>query len=189
MAVRDRLVLSTIARMRRDGVAATGIRELIADAHVARRSVYLNFPGGKAELLAEATTVAGQFITDSIARFSSEGSPVQALSAFLDQWRSELVSSDFEAGCPIMAAALGRSHAPAAADAAAAIFTQWGDLMSTALHRTGVEARWADDLAHSAIATIEGAILMCVAHRSTQPLAHAERVLKRLFENAEQLAG
>ncbi len=184
MAVRDRLITSAIARMRRDGVAATGISELIADAGVARRSVYLNFPGGKAELLTEATTAAGRFISEAIAALVANHSPAEAVSAFAEQWRRDLISADFDAGCPIVAAALGRSQAPAAADVAGRVFTEWSTLLAEGLQRVGVDTGWAADLAHTAIATIEGAVLMCVASRSTEPLHHAERVLTHLVDTA-----
>ena len=49
--------------MQRHGVAGTGIAEILSTSGVTRRSIYLNFPGGKAELVAAATRSAGDELT------------------------------------------------------------------------------------------------------------------------------
>ncbi|WP_372512675.1 LmrA/YxaF family transcription factor [Mycobacterium yunnanensis] len=41
-----------------------------------------------------------------------------------------------------------------------------------------------DDLALTAVATIEGAVLLCVANQSVEPLDAAERVLLHLVEHS-----
>ena len=63
MRVRDRLTSATATLMQRHGVAGTGIAEILATSGVTRRSIYLNFPGGKAELVAAATRSAGDEMT------------------------------------------------------------------------------------------------------------------------------
>src|SRR5258706_426767 len=54
MTARERLIASAIEMLRRHGVAGTGLAELLENSGTARRSVYVNFPGGKSELMAEA---------------------------------------------------------------------------------------------------------------------------------------
>src|SRR5262249_56857431 len=51
MRVRDRLTSATATLMQRHGVAGTGIAEILSTSGVTRRSINLNFPGGKAELV------------------------------------------------------------------------------------------------------------------------------------------
>src|SRR5215216_214321 len=63
MRVRDRLTSATATLMQRHGVVGTGIAEILATSGVTRRSIYLNFPGGKAELVAAATRSAGDELT------------------------------------------------------------------------------------------------------------------------------
>lgn len=100
MAARDRLIGSAIALLQRNGVAGTGIAELLEHSGTARRSVYLNFPGGKAELLADAAASAGQAISEVIRRFVAEADPVAGVEAFVALWKDALTGSDFGAGCP-----------------------------------------------------------------------------------------
>jgi AcrR family transcriptional regulator len=59
MQVRERLISATAELMQRHGVAGTGIAGIVDTSGVTRRSIYVNFPGGKAELVAAATRSAG----------------------------------------------------------------------------------------------------------------------------------
>jgi AcrR family transcriptional regulator len=119
MSARDALIASITGLMRRRGVAGTGLNALLEDSGVSRRTVYLNFPGGKAELVTEATRIAGQALT-TVLRSADDGrDPAQAVQVFIDQWKVALRATEMEAGCPIVAAILGRSEAPGAALAAA----------------------------------------------------------------------
>ena len=74
MRVRERLTSATAALMQRHGVAGTGIAEILAESGVTRRSIYLNFPDGKAELVAAATRAAGDelSITLQVSRHLNE---------------------------------------------------------------------------------------------------------------------
>ena len=107
MQARDRLITSAIHLIRRNGVAGTGLSLLLDRSGTARRSLYLNFPGGKAELIADATVAAGAVIGDAIDNLASTLGPVQSVRTFIAGWRDTLDRSDFLSGCPIMAAALG----------------------------------------------------------------------------------
>lgn len=180
IAARDRLIGSAIALLQRNGVAGTGIAELLEHSGTARRSVYLNFPGGKAELLANAAASAGQAISDVIRRFVAEADPVAGVEAFVALWKNALTGSDFGAGCPIVAAALGRSEAPAAADVAGEVFTDWERLLADRLEVANVEAETAAQLATTTIAAIEGAVIMSLATQSEVPLQRTGQLLAEL---------
>src|SRR5271163_2003063 len=108
MSARDALITSVTGLVRRRGVAGTGLIALLQDSGVARRTVYLNFPGGKEELIAEATREAGQAFT-AVIQSTGDDDPAQAIQAFIDQWKAALSESQLEAGCPIVAAILGRA--------------------------------------------------------------------------------
>lgn len=179
MAARDRLIQSAIELMRCDGIAGTGLARLLEHSGISRRTVYLNFPGGKSELMAEATRVAG----DGIAAFLSDAvaSP-DPLAAFVAWWRQLLLSSDYAAGCPIVAAALARSESSAAADTAGKSFTEWQQIIADRLSADGVAPASAVSLASTTIAAVEGAVVMSMATRSTKPLEHAADNLRRLYD-------
>lgn len=177
MSARDALIASVTGLVQRRGVAGTGLSALLEDSGVARRTVYLNFPGGKAELIAEATRLAGQALTSVIQSAADNGDPAQAVQDFIDQWKVQLGATEMEAGCPIVAAILGRAEAPAAAQAAAEAVGEWQTALRDQLLRSGVDDDNARSVATLAIAAIEGAVIIGLATQSTDALDDVGRHL------------
>ena len=97
MRVRDRLTSATATLMQRHGVAGTGIAEILATSGVTRRSIYLNFPGGKAELVAAATRSAGDEMTVMLGDYVAQPDPI---GAFTRMWSEELVSTNTTTNSP-----------------------------------------------------------------------------------------
>lgn len=176
MSARDALIASVTGLVRRRGVAGTGLAALLEDSGVARRTLYLNFPGGKAELVTEATRRAGQELASAI-RAADGVDAAQAVQLFIDQWKAQLDATHAQAGCPIVAAILGRSEAPAAAQAASAAVAEWQDILAERLIGDGAEPDAAHSLATLTIAAIEGAVILSVAAQSTDPLDDVGRHL------------
>jgi TetR/AcrR family transcriptional regulator, lmrAB and yxaGH operons repressor len=177
MSARDALIASVTRLVRRQGVAGTGINALLEDSGVARRTVYLNFPGGKAELVTEATRIAGQALTAVIQSAGDEDDPAHAVQTFIDEWKAQLRANEMQAGCPIVAAILGRAEAPAAAQAASEAVTEWQTLLADRLVRSGADRDNARSLATLTIAAIEGAVILALATRSTDALDDVGRHL------------
>jgi AcrR family transcriptional regulator len=178
MRVRDRLTAATATLMRRHGVAGTGIAEILTASGVTRRSIYLNFPGGKAELVAAATRAAGDEMTSMLRDFVAQPDPI---GTFTRMWSEVLVSTDFEGGCPIVAAASGRDESPEAASTAAEVFAEWAQLLSERLSDDGVNPTAAQSLSTTIVASIEGAVILSRAARSTEPLEQVSHHLDELI--------
>jgi len=174
---RDRLIAGAVELMQRNGVAGTGIASLLEYSGVSRRSVYLNFPSGKSELIAAATRTAGQAYSALIRTVLAGADLASCVAAFPGLWRETIIGSDFTAGCAIVAAALGRHEAPEAADAAGEIFTEWEAIVTEHLLAEHVEPALARSLATTIIAAVEGAVVMSLATQSVAPL---ERVAAQL---------
>jgi TetR/AcrR family transcriptional regulator, lmrAB and yxaGH operons repressor len=177
MSARDALIASVIGLVRRRGVAGTGLNALLQDSGVARRTVYLNFPGGKAQLVAEATRLAGEALTTVIRSADDGGDPAQAVQTFIDEWKAQLSATQMQAGCPIVAAILGRSEAPAAAQAASEAIAEWQTVLADRLVRSGVDRDSARSLAALTVAAIEGAVILALATQSTAALDDVGRHL------------
>lgn len=182
MTARQRLIDSTVALMRRRGVASASVSDILDGSGVARRTLYLNFPDGKPALVAAATTHAAGMITAGLQARLTESDPASTIRAFTRMWETVLTDSGFNAGCPIAAAALGRTEAPDAADAAAAAFAEWVRLITETNERAGLPPEDARDLATTIIAAIEGAVLMALATRSVDPIRRTGRDLVTLTE-------
>lgn len=177
MRVRERLICATAALMRRHGVAGTGIAQILDASGVTRRSIYLNFPGGKAELVTAATCSAGDEMAATLGECFAQPDPIEA---FTRMWSTALIEMDFEGGCPVVAAACSRGDTADAADAAAGAFATWTDLIADRLVDDGIDRREAQSLATTIVAAFEGAVLLCRAARSTAPLEQVSAHLRRL---------
>ncbi|MGO9153011.1 TetR/AcrR family transcriptional regulator [Mycobacterium sp.] len=177
MSARDALIASVTRLVRRRGVAGTGINALLEDSGVARRTVYLNFPGGKAELVAEATRIAGHGLTAVLQSADDGGDPARAVQTFIDEWKTQLRATEMQAGCPIVAAILGRAEVPSAAQAAAEAVNEWQTLLADRLVRSGADRDNARSLATLTIAAIEGAVIIALATQSTAALDDVGRHL------------
>ncbi|CAM3962891.1 TetR/AcrR family transcriptional regulator [Smaragdicoccus niigatensis] len=180
---RERLLTSAIALMCERGVHATGLTELLQHSGTARGSIYQHFPGGKSDLMEQATYAAGRFISRLITSLLETKSPDEALVGLIDYWIYELESSDYIRGCPILAAAQSGASEPAIQAAAASVFHDWADQVTEALVGLDVSRAQAEPLASLAISSIEGAITQSRARRSTQPLEDLKTVLVPLTKH------
>ncbi|HET7690026.1 MAG TPA: TetR/AcrR family transcriptional regulator [Nocardioidaceae bacterium] len=177
-ATRARVVESAMERMRRQGVGATSMLDAIADAGASRGSLYHYFPGGRAQLIEEATALAVQEYTDAFSLIV-ELDAEQALPLVVEYWRIKVAESDFEAGCAVAAAALGGSDIAAARAKAGEAFTSWIGMIEQVLRNSGVPADRIPSVATLALSAIEGAVVIGLAHRSVEPM---EQIAVELLE-------
>ncbi|MFK0136402.1 TetR/AcrR family transcriptional regulator [Streptomyces murinus] len=185
---RERMVFSAAQLIRRDGVNATGMREVAAHAGAPRGSLQHYFPGGKEQLVGEAVAWAGRYAGKRIARFVeqlAEPTPSALFAAMAAQWTEEYDRDGFGAGCPVAAAAVDRAASDDAVRAAVATaFTTWRTPLAEALTTMGAPADRAADLATLMISALEGAILMARAERDVRPLTTVVRELGPLLDAA-----
>ena len=155
-----------------------------------RGSIYHHFPGGKEQLIAEATRYAG----DALAKLMTEAveqheDPVAAVDAITGFWRTVLYDSDFAAGCPVIAATLESEHSPAAREAAREAFQRWEQLYTEMLTRAGLPEQRARSLGSIAISAVEGAVILSRAQPTNRPLERVVDELHKLFHDAIQDTG
>ncbi len=168
--------------MRERGVEATSFSEVLARSGAPRGSIYHHFPHGKAQLIEEATAYAGRFTADGIRQAIAQGDPVGAAHAFIAMWLELLRDSDFSAGCPVVAATLESDRAPGARAKAADAFTSWQELLAEALEpHLQHDRERARSLAMLVVASIEGAVIVSRAVRSTEPLERVAGELEQLL--------
>src|SRR5918996_5130423 len=177
---KKRMIRSAAMLFREHGYSGTGFRDVIAHSGAPRGSIYHHFPAGKAQLGAETVRAVGERVGAGLEALADQADPIAMLQALVGSWRQILVESEFRAGCPIVAvAAEHHPHAPELADAAAEAFARWQDPLSASLRKAGVKPARARRIAALITASIEGAIILGRATRSTEPL---ENVGKELVE-------
>jgi AcrR family transcriptional regulator len=185
---RERMVFSAAQLIRRDGVAATGLRDVVAHANAPRGSLQHYFPGGKEQLVEEAIAWGGRYAARRVERFVAglrTPTPSKLFAAMIRQWIDEYEANGFAAGCPIAAATVDCADTvETARRAAAAAFRDWRGPIADALAGMGVPARRATPLAVLMISTLEGALLMARAEQDVAPLRIAARELGPLLDAA-----
>lgn len=159
---RERLIDSTIALIRRRGVHATGLTDLLNHSGSARQSIYQHFPGGKAELVEQATKEAGRQMVALLDTFDEN--PIDLVDGLIAWWEQELETSSYTSGCPVVAAALAPSPA------AGRVFAAWEARFTAVLVRAGLDQTSAGSLATFTLSALEGAIVLSRAAASTRPL-------------------
>jgi AcrR family transcriptional regulator len=165
------MILSAAALLREYGASATSIDRVLEHSGAPRGSVYHHFPGGRTQLIDEAVTFAGDFISALIDAAVEADDPLAAVDAFFALWRERLIESEFRSGCPIVAVAVETNdNAPELARSAAAVFTRWQEALAGLFTRHGLPEERSRRLASFVIAAVEGAVIMCRAERSTAAL-------------------
>ncbi|MFC4604615.1 TetR/AcrR family transcriptional regulator [Rhodococcus kronopolitis] len=179
---RERLVDSAIALVRARGVHGTGVAELLTHSRAARNSIYQHFPGGKAQLVEASTLAAGERMSGLLESLYVRGGAEGLVDGLVDWWQRELERDGFEAGCPVVAAALAGPDLPGVESAAGTVFTVWCAQLGAALAGRGLDADAAASLAGFTVSAIEGAIIQCRATKSLRPLDDARVQLGALLE-------
>jgi AcrR family transcriptional regulator len=181
---RRRMVRSAALLLRERGLAGTSFREVLEHSGAPRGSIYHHFPGGKSQLVEEAVNSVGRYATKLIAG-EHGGDPIAALRAFVQTWRVGLESSDYRAGCPVVAVATEASEQePELRRAAAAAFTSWQEAIAAGLRNAGVAADRARSVAALVVGGVEGAVVLCRAERSIRPLEDVSNELERVLTSA-----
>lgn len=186
---RERLLLSAISLMCERGVHATGLSDLLAHSRTARGSIYQHFPGGKSELMEQATYAAGRSIDVVLDGLIATRDPAGAITGIIDYWKQALAGSDYTMGCPILAAAQAGPGEPTVQTASAEVFATWVDKIATALAASGAEPADARAIASTAVSAIEGAIAQSRSAHSTQPLDDVRTALTHLIARIGLPAG
>lgn len=185
VGTRARMLISAVEIIRERGTAGATIDAILARSGAPRGSVYHHFPHGRSQIIAESVSSAGATITSIIEQASTTGDTRQVLRGFIDLWKNVLRGSEFDAGCPIVAVTVnGSAEDPALREQGAAIFGRWREILTTLLVGEGLEGPRAARLASMIVASIEGAVILCRADRSVDPLDDIGRELDALLASA-----
>jgi AcrR family transcriptional regulator len=175
------MVVSAALLMRERGARATSIDDVLAHSGAPRGSVYHHFPGGRDQLIRDATEYATRFVEGRLER-RSDTDPVEALDAFVASYRDELLRTDLKAGCPIVAVAIEGRDGDDLQQLAGDAFARWEALLTRNFVTAGIRRKRARELATLVIASIEGALIMSRAQKTVVPLDSVRAQLRALLE-------
>jgi AcrR family transcriptional regulator len=185
---RERLVLASAALLQRQGLTATGIKQILAEAHAPFSSLYHHFPGGKDELAEAAIRASGAHYQGLVETIWDEAPDVtSSVAAVFDGAARTLEETDFAVACPIATVALEvASTNESLRSATAEVFTSWIAACTARLEAENICAEDATVLALTLISLLEGAFMLSQAMKSTEPMraagASASSALRSVLE-------
>lgn len=174
------MIIGAADLLKRRGMHATSIREVVRHSETPRGSITHHFPGGKKELLEAAIKYAGEEVSGPLTQLLAAHSPIKGLELFVGAWRKTLIDTSFDAGCAVLAVTVEQYTSDQRSEAdqvlerqihqqllsqAHKIFCGWQRLISESLHNSGIDSARADSLALMTIAAIEGR-LHCAGRRA-----------------------
>lgn len=183
---RQRLIATAALLLRTQGYAATGLKQVVAEARATVGSLYHHFPGGKDQLAAEALRQAGsgyQLIVEAVL----DAAPDLATGvrdSFIGA-ADLLAASDYADACPIatVAAEVANSNEPLRV-VTGEIFEGWVAVLDHRLRAEGIEPAEARELALAYLAALEGGFLLARASRSTAPMEAIGGLIADRFDTA-----
>jgi TetR/AcrR family transcriptional regulator, lmrAB and yxaGH operons repressor len=164
------------------GMSFTGV---LSASGAARGAIYHHFPGGKAQIIAEAAALNGQDVGARLAALPAD-SPLAVVQAFLAAVRPAVRASACGGGCAVAALTV---HAGTDADndalrqVAATAFASWAGHLAERLSTAGLAPDEAADLAAMLIALLQGAHVTCRAAGTIQPFDQAARAATALAQS------
>jgi TetR/AcrR family transcriptional repressor of lmrAB and yxaGH operons len=184
-STRQNMLLSAAEVLRERGAAGVTIDAVLSRSGAPRGSVYYHFPDGRNQLLTEALQFAGDKITALIDGAVDRGG-ISLVHEFVEFWERTLAGSEFTAGCPVVAAAIGSSDDdPELTAVAGEIFTRWRAALTRAFVADGFDEADACSLAVTSIAALEGAVVLCRSTRNAHPLRDVADQLEFLIKSRE----
>ena len=184
---REALLAASVRLFRQKGYAATGLAEILAESGAPKGSLYHYFPGGKAEIGAEAVALAGNTVALTLKELAAEtDGPGELMARYLDLMAGWMAASDFRDGSPITTTLLETvPEHEAIRQAGAAAFDSWAGVLSESAVAAGIPLARAESLARFAISALEGALIQCRVAGNAAPLRLVAEELGALYAVAQ----
>jgi AcrR family transcriptional regulator len=185
-STRDRIVGASADLFRKQGYAATGVKQIVTAAQAPFGSVYHFFPGGKEQLGAEAIRASGALYEQLIpAVFDPEPDLPTAIRTFFRLAGEHLRETDYVDACPIATIALEVSSvSETLRTACAEVFERWIAAGAERYERAGISPEKSRELTIAMLAALEGAFVLARATRRTEPLGIAGEMTAAAVEVA-----
>src|SRR3989454_7255920 len=170
------MVRSAATLIRERGIHGVGLREIVPHSGGPRGSLGRYFPGGKTQLMTEATDVALAGLFDELERALTDAETFpEAIRVIVTPWRRLLVDHDFALGCPLAATICDAADNDRLRTHVSEKFAGWRAPVADAYTR--FEATRAEAEAHATVlmTALEGAVILARAQRNIEPLDTVER--------------
>jgi AcrR family transcriptional regulator len=185
---RDRILDAAARLFRRQGYAATGIKEIVAEASAPLGSLYHYFPAGKEQIAIEAVTRAGEKLRRTMEAAGEVPDLPVAVEAYFRVHAERLADSNYELGCPIATLALETASVnERIRQVCEDVFNSWQSTLARGFTAAGIPDDDAGALATFVLSSYEGALTLSRAFRNVEPMltsgAAVAAVLRQRLDN------
>lgn len=183
---RARMIETTARLLQHRGYYGTSLSDILAASEAPRGSLYFHFPGGKDQLVIEATRAAVELATTELCRtLAAASGPGAAARAYAEAAARLMEASGYTFGCPVAPVILDAAGGLDELEALCrATFARWTGLFRDALAAAGMGAVRAEAMALVIVAAIEGALLLARARRDCTPMLQIAAELEVLVNAA-----
>jgi TetR/AcrR family transcriptional repressor of lmrAB and yxaGH operons len=182
---RERMIGTTASLVHRRGFYGTSLNEILAESDAPRGSLYYHFPGGKEQLVLEATRQGVETITQFLWEVFTEASDAaEAVRAFIAAAAHELRDSGYVFGCPVAPIVLDSPESSLLAETCREGIEEWQGVLIEGLVSAGIEGGHARSLATMIVCGLEGGLILARARRDIAPLDAVGEELTTMVRSA-----
>jgi AcrR family transcriptional regulator len=171
---RDRILAATAELYRRQGMAATGLKQISGAARAPFGSIYHHFPGGKEAITAEVIRAEGIRYAEFVGAQLADTDPATGIVELFASAGRLMESQDYCEACSIETIALEvASTNDALRREAANVFTAWLAGIAEWFGQLDLTEEQCRRLALVLLTALEGAFVLCRTLRSVEPMTAA----------------
>jgi TetR/AcrR family transcriptional repressor of lmrAB and yxaGH operons len=182
---REHMIETTAGLVHRQGFHGTSLNEILTESGTPRGSLYYHFPGGKEELVLEATRQGVATVTQLLKEvLTGSPEPADGVRAFVEAAAHVLRDSGYVFGCPVAPIVLDTPESSALAEVCREAFEEWRRVLVEGLSSGGIERGRAESLATMIVCGLEGGLILARARRDTAPLDAVAEELASMVRSA-----
>ncbi|MEV0766998.1 TetR/AcrR family transcriptional regulator [Nocardia salmonicida] len=174
LGTRERILEATAELYRRQGMSATGLKQISSTANAPFGSIYHHFPGGKEAISVEVIRREGVRYGAFVGTQLADADPATAIPQLFENAGRLMESQDYSEACSIETIALEvASTNERLRSEAAEVFQDWLTRLAQWFGQLDVTEQQSRALAISTLTALEGAFVLCRTLRSIEPIVLA----------------
>lgn len=171
---RDRILEATAELYRRQGMAATGLKQISGAARAPFGSIYHHFPGGKEAITAEVIRCEGVRYGEFVGAQLAQTDPATGIPQMFENAGRLMESQDYSEACSIETIALEVAGTnEMLRQESATVFEGWLAGIAAWFGRLDITEEQSRRLALITLTALEGAFVLCRTLRSVEPIVIA----------------
>ncbi|PJK21377.1 TetR/AcrR family transcriptional regulator [Mycolicibacterium goodii] len=171
LSTRERILLATAELYRRQGMSATGLKQISGAAKAPFGSIYHHFPGGKESISVEVIRSEGIRYGEFVAAELAHTDPATGIPQLFENAGRLMESQDYAEACSIETIALEvASTNERLRRESAAVFEDWLAGLARWFAQLDIDEATGRRLAVITLTALEGAFVLCRTLRSTDPI-------------------